>query len=153
MSAVLIRSATFARLCRARDLLAEVDAPRSIAAVARASAISPYHFIRQFHAVFGVTPHQWRIDRRLERAQALLAAGGSVTDACLDVGFSSVGSFSALFTRRLGVAPSAYRRAARVSVAVPRRPPPPGCFGLLAMLPVRNFREAPRTPAGQGSRS
>ena len=63
--------------------------------VAREAAISPFHFIRQFEAVFGVTPHQYRIGRRIERAKHLLAAGQhSVTDVCMEVGFSSLGSFS-----------------------------------------------------------
>lgn len=152
---MLIRSASFVRLCRARDLLAEdADATRSIAAIARAAALSPHHFIRQFHALFGVTPHQWRTERRLERARALLAAGGSVTDACFDVGFSSLGSFSALFTRRVGVAPSAYRRAVQVPAALPGRPAPvPGCLGMLSRLSIRNFREAPICAAGQGRSS
>jgi AraC-like DNA-binding protein len=151
---VLIRRASFGRLCRARDLLAEVDTSLSVAAVAGASAMSPYQFIRQFHAVFGMTPHQWRIERRLERACALLAGDRSVTEVCFDVGFSSVGSFSALFARRVGVAPSAYRRAARVAVAVPRPPPVvPGCLGMLGSLPIRNFREARRPGAVQGRRS
>src|SRR5690349_13985341 len=112
-------------LCRARDLLSEVQESRmSIADVAREAAISPYHFIRQFEAVFGVTPHQYRIRRRLDLAKQLLAAGQhSVTDVCMEVGFSSLGSFSALFAQRIGVPPSAYRRRLRAMVQVPGRLP------------------------------
>src|SRR5262249_10495057 len=92
-------------LCRARDLLSDVhEAKLSIEQVAREVAISPYHFIRQFEAVFGMTPHQYRIRQRLELAKHLLAAGQhSVTDVCMEVGFSSLGSFSALFAHRVGV--------------------------------------------------
>lgn len=137
-------------LCRARDLLSEVQESRlSIEAVAREAAISPYHFIRQFEAVFGVTPHQYRIRRRLEQAKLLLAAGErSVTEVCMEVGFSSLGSFSALFAQRVGVPPSAYRRRARAMVQVPGRLPwdlIPGCFSLMGRLPpdaFRSFREA-----------
>ena len=73
----------FRRLCHARDLLGEVSERRlSIEAIAREIAISPFHFIRQFEAVFGVTPHQFRIQSRLDQAKRLLASGGSsVTDA------------------------------------------------------------------------
>jgi AraC-like DNA-binding protein len=121
----------------------------SIEDVAREAAISPYHFIRQFEAVFGVTPHQYRIRQRLELAKQLLAAGRhSVTDACMAVGFSSLGSFSALFAQRIGVPPSAYRRRLRAMVQVPGTLPwelVPGCLSLMGRLPrdaFRSFREA-----------
>jgi AraC-like DNA-binding protein len=142
---VLIHPGTFRGLCRARDLLVDVDGPAlPLPAVARAAAISPYHFIRQFHALFGVTPHQMRIQARLDRARELLQRDrASVTDVCLEVGFSSVGSFSSLFTRRIGTSPSAYRRT-QVQVPADLVSAIPGCLGLLARLPIRNFRDAPR---------
>ncbi|KYF54287.1 AraC family transcriptional regulator [Sorangium cellulosum] len=132
-------------LCRARDLLSEVRASRlSIEDVAREVAISPYHFIRQFEAVFGVTPHQYRIGRRLDLAKQLLAAGDrSVTGVCMEVGFSSLGSFSAQFAQRIGVPPSAYRRRVRAMVQVPGRLPwelVPGCLTLMGRLPPGAFR-------------
>jgi transcriptional regulator GlxA family with amidase domain len=130
------------RLCRARELL-EVDG-FEIPHVARDCGISSFHFIRLFAATFGVTPHQYRIGARLDRAKALLASGErSVTEACVEVGFTSLGSFSTLFARRVGVSPSAYRR--RVMVQVPIELRPLGCFGMLGRLPpgaFRSFREA-----------
>src|SRR5262245_7370814 len=117
---MLLRHDGFRRLCRARDLLREVEPAPSIAEIAREVGISPFHFIRQFEALFGVTPHQFRIASRLEEARRLLALGRhSVTDACMDVGFSSLGSFSDLFSRRLGETPSSYRRRVRAMVSVP----------------------------------
>src|SRR5436190_7720382 len=118
---MLLRHEGFRRLCRARDLLREDREPSpSIVELARELHISPFHFIRQFEAVFGLTPHQFRIQARLERARHLLAMGEhSVTDVCMEVGFSSLGSFSTLFARRLGEAPSAYQRRVRTSVQVP----------------------------------
>jgi AraC-like DNA-binding protein len=146
---MLLRHAGFQRLCRARDLLVEqVDPPLSIADIARDAQMSPSHFIHQFEAVFGRTPHQFRIDSRLDQARRLLASGDySVTDVCMEVGFSSLGSFSSLFLRRVGENPSAYQRRARSLVVVPAQPPPdlfPGCLTLLARLPesVSIFREA-----------
>src|SRR5215471_5042853 len=102
----------FARLCRAREILSEVhEAPMTLEVIAREAAMSPFHFIRQFRAIFGDTPHQFRIQARLDRAKYLLAVEhDSVTDVCMEVGFSSLGSFSDLFERRVGMRPSAYRR-------------------------------------------
>lgn len=151
---MVLRHSGFRRLCLARDLLQEQrEPPRTIEEVAREVQISPFHFIRQFEAVFGVTPHQFRIQRRLDLARQLLAAGNhSVTDVCMEVGFSSLGSFSTLFSRRVGEPPSAYRRRVRSLVQVPgivRVDLTPGCLTLMGRLPasafsgpVRSFREA-----------
>ena len=118
------------QLCRARELLADVgNANVSIEDAAREAGLSSYHFIRRFEAVFGETPHQFRTRERLTAARRLLARGQSVTDVCLDVGFSSLGSFSALFTRKLGISPAAYQRSLRRSVYIPDwRPHPPACL-------------------------
>jgi AraC family transcriptional regulator len=63
----------FARLCRARDMLCEVhDRPVTLDTVAGEAAMSRFHFIRQFHALFGDTPHQVRVRAQLERAKQLL---------------------------------------------------------------------------------
>ena len=136
------------RLSRARELLEDEDAPVPVAIVARRAGISPFHFIRVFEATFGVTPHRYRTGVRIERARRLLASGAPVTRVCMDLGFSSVGSFSSLFTRSVGEAPSRYQRRARVTVQVPAdiaRLYYPGCFSLMRALPAeafRNFREA-----------
>jgi AraC-like DNA-binding protein len=147
---VLLKPNVFRGLCRARDLLHDVpERPLSVEEVARVAGISPFHFIRQFETVFGLTPHQFRIQSRLDRARRLLAAGGhSVTEVCVEVGFSSLGSFSDLFTRRVGETPSGYRRRARAMITVPGKLPRalfPGCLSLMGSLPpsaFRSFREA-----------
>jgi AraC-like DNA-binding protein len=151
---MLLRSDIFHRLCRGRELLLEIPfEPRSIEEIAREIRISPFHFIRQFEAVFGATPHQFRIQSRLDRARLLLATGSrSVTEVCMEVGFASLGSFSRLFAERVGTSPSAYRRSARVLAQVPAGFPSalfPGCLSLMAQLPksaFRNFREASSSP-------
>jgi len=142
------------RLCRARDLLRdEQDARVTIRDAAREAAMSPYHFIRRFHAMFGETPHQVRIQARIDRAKTLLALSDySVTDVCLEVGFSSLGSFSDLFARRVGAPPSAYRQRVRSIMAVPGMLPAaaaPGCLTLMAAA-FRNFGEA-HHPVGERS--
>ncbi len=137
---MLLRHDMFRRLCLARDLLREAREPSpSIATLAREVQISPFHFIRQFEAVFGVTPHQFRIHTRLDDAKRLLASGHySVTDVCMQVGFSSLGSFSSLFARRVGEPPSAFRRRVRAMVQVPGRAADltPGCLTLMSHLPA-----------------
>ena len=132
----MLTGSGFTGLCRARDMLREVhDAPVSIREVAREAAMSPFHFIRRFEAMFGETPHQFRIQARLDRAKHLLALSDySVTDVCMEVGFSSLGSFSELFRRRVGRAPSAYRREVRSIMCLPGVLPrelTPGCLTLM----------------------
>ncbi len=147
---MLVRPEAFRRLCQAREALTgDSEAAPSIETVARSAGMSPFHFIRQFDALFGRTPHQLRIQSRLDRARRLLAAGGlSVTDVCMEVGFSSLGSFSDLFARRVGEPPSSFRRRARSMVQVPGGLPRelfPGCLALMSRLPpsaFRSFREA-----------
>ena len=133
---VVMDDRTRRRLCEARDRLRGTEQPAlTIDRVARDAGISPFHFIRLFQATFGETPHQYRIRARLERARLLLSTGNrTVTDVCFAVGFSSLGSFSHLFLRRVGEAPSAYRRRLRPSVRVIGQVPPrlyPGCFSLM----------------------
>lgn len=144
------------RLSQARDILVEsTDADVSIERVAREVGLSPFHFIRRFETVFGETPHQFRIRQRIERAKALLASGKySVTDTCLEVGFTSVSTFSTLFTRRVGETPSAYRRRMRTVIAQAADPCvllAPGCLTLLAQLPfsaVSQFSRSIRSRPG-----
>jgi len=100
-----------ARLRRARDLVDRAYAePLDVAALARQAHSSPAHFSRRFKAAFGETPHQYVLTRRVERAQELLRnTDVSVTEICLEVGFQSLGSFSAAFQRVAGTTPTAYR--------------------------------------------
>ena len=70
--------------------------------MAAGALMSPAHFSRQFKAAYGETPYNYLMTRRIERAMALLRAGASVTDACMDVGCTSLGSFSSRFTEIVG---------------------------------------------------
>ena len=103
--------ANLAHLRRARDLMdREYASPLDIAALARAALMSAGHFSRQFRATYGETPYGYLMTRRIERAKALLRRGDlSVTDVCMAVGCSSLGSFSARFTQLVGETPTAYR--------------------------------------------
>jgi AraC-like DNA-binding protein len=100
-----------AHLRRARDLMdREYDTPLDVDALARAARMSTAHFSRQFRATYGETPYAYLMTRRVERAKALLRRGDlSVTEVCMAVGCSSLGSFSARFTQLTGETPTAYR--------------------------------------------
>ena len=103
--------ANLAYLRRARDLMdREYAQPLDVAALARAALMSPGHFSRKFRATYGETPYAYLMTRRIERAKALLRGGDmSVTEVCLTVGCTSLGSFSARFTELVGETPTAYR--------------------------------------------
>jgi AraC-like DNA-binding protein len=103
--------ANLAHLRRARDLMdREYARPLDVAALARAALMSSAHFSRQFRATYGETPYSYLMTRRIERAKALLRRGDrSVTEVCMAVGCSSLGSFSARFTQLVGETPTAYR--------------------------------------------
>jgi len=103
-------AAELGHLRRARDLLErEYARPLDVPSMARAALMSPSLFARRFRAAYGDTPYGYLQARRVERSMALLRGGLSVTDACMAVGFTSLGSFSSTFTRLVGEPPSAYR--------------------------------------------
>jgi len=132
-----------AHLRRARDLMdREYARPLDVPAMARAALMSPAHFSRQFRMAYGETPYGYLMTRRIERAKALLRRGDlSVTEVCMAVGCTSLGSFSARFTELVGESPSAYRaRSHAASAAIP------ACYAKLRTRPSRN-KEA-SAPAG-----
>jgi AraC-like DNA-binding protein len=101
------------RMLRARDAMDRQYAePLDIPALARIAHVSEAHFIRTFRATFGETPHRYLQRRRVERAMALLCSTDrSITDICMSVGFSSLGTFSRTFREIVGQAPKDYRAA------------------------------------------
>lgn len=103
--------ADLAHLRRARDLMdREYARPLDVPELARRALMSPAHFARRFRAAYGETPYSYLMTRRIERAQQLLRQGDlSVTDVCLAVGATSLGSFSSRFTEIVGMTPSAFR--------------------------------------------
>ena len=102
--------ANLAHLRRARDFIdREYARPLDVPTMAAGALMSPAHFSRQFKAAYGESPYNYLMTRRIERAMALLRAGSSVTDACMEVGCTSLGSFSSRFTEIVGINPSEYR--------------------------------------------
>ncbi|HEY3492378.1 MAG TPA: helix-turn-helix transcriptional regulator [Solirubrobacterales bacterium] len=124
----------FAHLRRARDLMdREYAQPLDVAALARAALMSPAHFSRQFRAAYGETPYGYLMTRRVERAKLLLRRGDmSVSEVCFAVGCTSLGSFSARFTRLVGETPTAYRARDHGALAEV-----PGCIAKDATRPSR----------------
>ncbi len=118
-------------MLRARDAMDRAyTEPLDIPALARIAHVSPAHFIRTFRATFGETPHRYLQRRRVERAMFLLReTDRSVTEVCMTVGFSSLGTFSRTFHAILGESPTAYRKRAVSSVV-------PNCFGMAYMRPA-----------------
>jgi AraC-like DNA-binding protein len=104
--------ANLAHLRRARDLMdREYARPLDVDALAREALMSTAHFSRQFRAAYGETPYAYLMTRRIERAKSLLRRGDlTVTEVCLAVGCTSLGSFSARFTELVGATPTAYRQ-------------------------------------------
>src|ERR1700686_4893539 len=83
-----------------------------LATLAELARLSPYHFSRSFKHSFGMPPHRYHANRRIEQAKRLLANRElSVTAIALDVGFSETSTFTAAFHRLTGQTPSHYRRS------------------------------------------
>jgi transcriptional regulator GlxA family with amidase domain len=110
-------------MLRARDSMdRSFDQPLDVAALARVALTSEAHFIRTFKKTFGETPHRYLQRRRIERAMFLLrTTDENVTDICMTVGFSSLGTFGRTFTEIVGEPPGEYRKRGAL-------PDVPNCF-------------------------
>jgi AraC family transcriptional regulator len=106
------REEVFRRLQHAREYMhGSADQQISLKEVAREACLSRYHLHRAFTRVFRQTPHAYLTGLRLEKAHASLKAGCTVTEACVEVGFSSPSSFSRLFSSHYGFPPSSVRKS------------------------------------------
>jgi AraC-like DNA-binding protein len=122
MRRALVPDVLFTRVLRARNRIRDAyDEPLTVASLARTAHLSTFHFLRVYAAAFGETPGHDLARVRLSRARELLARGVSVTEACFAVGFSSLGSFSARFSREFGITPRGFQRAARAVRSAPER--------------------------------
>jgi AraC-like DNA-binding protein len=116
----IVDGEVFRRLVLAREFLtASYDAPVFLQSAARVAGMSSFHFLRSFARVFDETPGGYVQRLRLDRARERLARGAAVTDVCFDLGYSSLGTFSTLFSRRVGVSPAKWQRRVRTQVVVP----------------------------------
>jgi AraC-like DNA-binding protein len=110
-------------MLRARDAMDRgYSSPLGIATLAGIAHTSEAHFIRTFRATFGETPHRYLQRRRIERAMFLLrTTDRSVTDICMEVGFSSLGTFGRTFADIVGESPTRFRARGPI-------PDAPTCF-------------------------
>ena len=131
--------ATLTHLRRARDLMdREYSRPLDVPEMAKHALMSPAHFSRQFKAAYGETPYGYLMTRRIERAMALLREGVSVTNACMAVGCTSLGSFSSRFREIVGTTPSTYRGESHDAVIAM-----PTCIAQARTRPSRNREVSP----------
>jgi AraC-like DNA-binding protein len=100
-----------ARVTRAvREIDRHPDARLGLGGLARASGLSPYHFLRTFERLTGVTPHQYILRARLrDAATRLVTDTRKIIDVALDSGFGDVSNFNRAFRAEFGVSPRAYR--------------------------------------------
>ena len=119
----------YPRLRPARALMDDCyHLPLDLKQIAGQASFSHYHFIRLFRKAYRRTPHQYLMQKRIEKAKVLLAAGAlTVTEVCLAVGFQSLGSFSALFHKYVGASPTEYRAECLERRRYPQRYIP-NCF-------------------------
>jgi len=138
-------------LRRARDQVdRDYAQPLELDALAASAGVSKYHFLRCFAATYGKTPARYLAERRVERAQDLLRATNlTVTEICLLVGYTSLGSFSSKFRQLVGVSPSAYQ----ASFAATGAPHIPGCYVLMHGLSDRRAGSATSEKPPQAARA
>jgi len=122
------------------------DAGLTLGSLAREAGLSPYHFLRTFERLTGVTPHQFILRMRLRHAAMRLAMEpGRVIDIAFDCGFGDVSNFNRAFRAEFGVNPSLYRRSRRRSGE-----------GRAAALPPASSRvgaDRPHTPPSSAARA
>lgn len=113
--------------------------------IADEACFSKFHFIRLFKSIYGKTPHQYLKKVRIEAAKLLLQTGMPVTETCFCIGFDSVSSFTGLFRRYTGLAPSLYQQQAQKRKAQIKATPlafVPSCFAAQkGWLQKSNFEE------------
>ena len=104
---------TIARVTDAvRRIQRAPEASLTLGRLARDAGVSPYHFLRTFEHLTGVTPHQYILRGRLrDAALRLVSEPAKVLDVALDCGFGDVSNFNRAFRAEFGMSPRRYRAA------------------------------------------
>ena len=105
--------------------------PINLDEISQQAFLSRFHFHRLFTKIYRRTPHQYLTQKRLNKAKDLLSENKPVTEVCSEVGFESIGSFSVLFKKEIGFAPTYYRNMAWLKKQEQKQQPKkfiPHCF-------------------------
>jgi AraC-like DNA-binding protein len=105
--------------------------PIDLEEISQQAFLSRFHFHRLFTKIYRRTPHQYLTQKRLDKAKDLLSENKPVTEVCNEVGFESIGSFSVLFKKEIGFAPTYYRNMAWLKKQEQKKQPKkfiPHCF-------------------------
>lgn len=129
----VIENSIYERLYRSKEYIDDCFSESiGLDSIARQAYFSPYHFLRVFKKVYDKTPHRYLTERRIEKAKELLKKNdSSVTEVCFDVGFQSLGSFSTLFNKYVGISPTEFQKQHMRKVLMSIRFPQkliPGCY-------------------------
>jgi AraC-like DNA-binding protein len=137
-------------LRQARDRMdREYAEPLDVPALARTALMSPAHFSRRFRAAYSETPYSYLMTRRIERAKTLFRNTDlSVTEVCMAVGCTSLGSFSTKFTELVGETPSAYRARNHDELRMV-----PGCETMVLTRPRKSGRQGQAEASSFGEAS
>jgi AraC-like DNA-binding protein len=123
---------TYLRIVNAKLYIDEnYHEPIDLELVSKKAFISKFHFHRIFRKVYRKTPHQYITKKRIDKAKSLLSENKPVSEVCTEVGFESIGSFSLLFKKEIGFAPTYYRNMAWLKKQEAKKQPKkfiPHCF-------------------------
>ena len=127
-----LTSDIYQRIVTAKIFIDEnYDAAIGLEEISKQAFLSRFHFHRLFRKIYRSTPHRYLTQRRIEKAKQLLAENKAINDVCNEVGFESLGSFSALFKKEIGFAPTHYRNMAWLKKQEQKKQPKkfiPHCF-------------------------
>lgn len=127
-----LTSDTYLRIVNAKIYIDEnYHEPINLDLVSKRAFFSRFHFHRLFTQIYRRTPHQYLTQKRIEKAKELLAENKAVIEVCNEVGFESIGSFSTLFKKEIGFAPTYYRNMAWLKKQEQKEQPKkfiPNCF-------------------------
>ena len=111
-------ASTLARVTRSVRAIERAEGALSLAVMARVAGLSPYHFLRTFERLTGVTPHRYVRRMRLrEAAVRLTREKAKVLDIAFDCGFGDVSNFNRAFLEEYGMSPRRYRKMANITAA------------------------------------
>jgi AraC-like DNA-binding protein len=129
---MIIATELYERIVAAKLFIDEnYQEPINLDEISRQAFLSRFHFHRLFSRIYKKTPHQYLTFKRIDRAKQLLTEEKTVSEICSEVGFESLGSFSMLFKKEMGFAPTYYRNMAWLKKQKEKEQPKafiPHCF-------------------------